>query len=349
MKTILYAKDASGSIRFWSIEEGTDGLFITHGTLGGSAQTKIEHIEEGLASRSLEEQIRSRFNSRVKRKLDQGYVYDLERAKYNERTNPLGLLRPMLAQPIKNVKSISYKDAFYQHKYDGNRCLVTMQEGKLLAYTRNGKQITSINHILKGMHLQEGQTIDGELYCHRVKLQTINSWIKKAQPDTLKLSLRVYDIIVDQPYSQRLNTLSALVLGRKAALVPTIRVSLENALQGLLARSIELGYEGGILRWGNTGYEDGKRSKSLAKIKQSNSAEFQVIEALESKDGWARLLLDIGDGTITVSAPGTMEEKYLIAENPEDYIGKIVTVKYFGLTADKKPFHPIAVAFREDI
>lgn len=349
MKTVLYAKDANKSMRFWSVETSNTGLFITHGVLGGSAQNKFEEVECGLASRSIEEQVRSRYDSRVKKKLDQGYVRDLEKAKNTERTNTLGLLRPMLAQPIKNVRGINYKNAFYQHKYDGNRCLVTKHEDRIVAYSRNGKQIKSIGHILSGIHLNEGQTIDGELYCHGTKLQTINSWIKKEQKDTSRLELRVYDTIEDRPYIDRLNVLTALRLGDKASLVPTTRIEKEGDLERLLSASIAYGYEGGILRWSNAGYEDGKRSKSLAKLKQFDDAEFEVIDIIESKDGWARLVLYIGDGTITVSAPGTMEDKYFIATNPNIFIGEKVTVKYFGLTKDKKPFQPIAVAFREDI
>lgn len=350
MKTTLYAKDSNGSIRHWSVEEDTYGLIITHGVSGGCIQNKFEQIEEGLASRDLAEQVRLRFNSRINKKLDQGYVYDLTQAKNQPRTNCLGLLKPMLAQSIKNVRNINYKDAFYQHKYDGNRCLITKVGGHLIAYTRNGKQIKTINHILQGIQLEEDQTIDGELYCHGVKLQTINSWVKREQSNTLKLSYRVYDIIEDQPYAARLNTLTDLALGTKAALVPTIRVTQQSALQGLLERSIKLGYEGGILRWDNVVYEDGKRSKSLVKLKISEEGEFEIVSVIESKDGWARFRLDVGNKkTVTVSAPGTMENKYLIAENPEDYIGKILTIKYFGLTNSGKPFQPIAVAFREDI
>jgi len=347
MNKILYAKDVKGSIRVWIITAHDSGLTIEHGMLGGALQTKEETIRVGLASRTKDEQIYSRYLSRINKQYDQGYREDLEKVRKEKRKNAIGLLRPMLAAPIKNVRGIDYGQAFYQNKYDGNRCLITKQNGTIIAYSRNGKPVTTIRHITSGIRLEEGETIDGELYCHGVPLQRLCSWIKREQEATLNLSLRVYDIVEDSPYIDRLERLESLVLGEHAGIVPTVRVDSENALDGLLERSLSDGYEGGILRWGEAGYEDGKRSKSLAKIKVFEDEEFEVVDIELSKDGWAILVCELPSGKLfRVSAPGSMADKYRVAELPNHFIRKMVQVKYANLTKDGIPFHPVAVRFR---
>jgi len=348
METTLYCKDAGGRIRFWKIEALDDGISMTYGLADGAVSNQFEEVRVGKGGRTREGQIYSRYLSRINRQTDKGYVHNVLDAENNKRTNSLGLIRPMLAQPIKNIKSINYHDAHYQHKYDGNRCLVTNRGGENIAYSRNGKMIVSISHILDSMILPDGCTIDGELYCHGVSLQQIGSWIKRDQEATINLSLRVYDIIRNEPYSSRLARLRGLTLGDNASIVPTVLVENERALSELFEDSISSGYEGGIVRMGKAGYEDGKRSKSLLKMKVFDDDEFLVVDIIESKEGWARLRLKTKKGIeFGASAPGSMDNKYEIAENKDDYIGRMVNVKYMGYTKDGKPFHPTAVAFRQ--
>ena len=348
MQKTLFAKDVNGSIRTWSIRIIDAGLEMSYGMAGGAMQQKYEHIHSGDTVKTREEKIISRFESRINQQLDKGYLPDLEEVKRSRRKNALGLVRPMLAQPIEKVKGIDYDTAFYQHKYDGNRCLVTKQGGKVMAYSRNGKPVDSIKHILSGIELEEGQTIDGELYCHGVALQTICSWIKREQQATLNLSLRVYDTVENIPYISRLTLLESLTLGEHAQVVPTLRVRNESELGDLMRSSLEFGYEGGILRWGEAGYEDGKRSKSLAKIKVFQDDEFLVVDIERSTDGWAILECITHDGkNFSVSCPGTTAFKHMVAERKHLYIGKKVNVKYANMTKDGIPFHPVATMFRD--
>ena len=350
MDMTLYSKDVSDNIRVWSIECTDDGLFMRHGVLDGSMQELFEEVREGKGGRTKEGQIYSRYLSRINAQTDKGYVESLDAAMNEKRTNAIGLLRPMLAKPIKNVKHLDYSTAFYQHKYDGNRCLVTRVSGVNIAYSRNGKVIKSIGHIIDEIELDEGQTIDGELYCHGVSLQKIGSWIKREQEATLNLSLRVYDIIEDKPYRERLETIQGLSLGDNASTVPTLPIEEKDRLEELLRESLDNGYEGGIVRWGNAGYEDGKRSNSLAKVKVFDDDEFLVVKIIRSREGWARLRMVTKEGVeFGASAPGSMVDKHYVADNQDEFLGRTVTVKYMGYTKDKKPFHPVALRFRNKL
>ena len=114
-----------------------------------------------------------------------------------------------------------------------------------------------------------------------------------------------------------------------------------------LNEALVLGYEGLILRQGEFGYEAGKRSASLIKVKQWLDEEFRVIEIYPSKDGWAVLLCITDKGRIfRVSAPGTMQEKTKVLLETYKYIGEWVNVEFYDWTNDGIPFHPVARYWR---
>lgn len=351
-ETVLYIKDNKGAMREWGISYVDDEIIIRYGQVGGSMQYQTEDVPEGLAARSLEEQIDSRINSRISKQKDKGYVHSMNEAANRDRpVNQMGKPKPMLAQPIDKVKNINYEGAIAQPKFDGNRCLIYCEDGINKAYSRNGKPVTAIRHILQDLQLEEGMILDGELYCHGYNLQTIVSWIKREQPETLSLNYHVYDLVAsDLAYNERSKILATLPLGKSISLVRGDPIASHEALYKAFRGYRNQGYEGAILRWGNTGYEDGKRSKSLVKIKEWFDAEFLVEDIIASADGWAILVCRTLSGdTFRVSAPGTIFEKTLILNDKEPYIGRYVTVEYANITRDGIPFHPVAKNFRDEI
>lgn len=368
----LYIKDNAGHLRYWKIAPTFDGLEIEYGVVGGSPQFQYETITEGKQSRDVDEQINSRMLSRVNKQLDKGYVFDKEQAANMRPVNALGFVKPMLAKKSEDVdlKKLLTRDVYYQHKLDGNRCLIHNDGTGLVAYTRNGKEFTTLKHItdqLKGI-LPADYTFDGELYCHGVPLQTIVSWGKRMQLSTLKLEYHIYDLISDEPFSARYNELGAtlrgskLDLGGSIRLVDTRRIRPDSGpnfegLPTLVGGSRSLGYEGGMVRsdWAlergvfvPVGYQDGKRSGSLIKCKLWDSAEFEIIGVDTSADGWAILNLRNPRGpNFSVSCPGEVPFKHYVRVHKEKYISKMVTVKFAYWTADNVPFHPTAEAIRD--
>jgi len=343
----LFAKDNNGSIRVWRIGIENDKIKIEHGQLGGSIQTQTENVPEGKAGRDRLTQFESRMRSRINSKIDSGYVESIEKAERNKRTNAAGLLKPMLAKKLSDVKNADYSNSYVQYKYDGNRCLITNQGGELIAYSRNGKRIDTLDHILQDINLPEGATIDGELYCHGFPLQTIVSWVKRKQAHTDKICFHAYDIIDDVPYSTRLSMLNNIGLHGSANVVPTWKVNSFEETQKHFKIARVKGYEGSIIRLNDYGYEDGKRSKSLIKVKAWQDAEFSVTDILRSADGWAILECSLPNGkSFRVSAPGSIDEKRYVLDNKDFYIFRQVRVEYAQLTKDGIPFHPVAINWR---
>jgi hypothetical protein len=181
-----------------------------------------------------------------------------------------------------------------------------------------------------------------------MQLQDAGSLIRKVQSGNEKLSYICYDIMVGKLYEQRLDILCNHRLAPGIIVAPTIFGSRVSSLEDRLHSAISEGYEGLMLRTNDRGYEAGKRSSSLIKVKKFQDAEFIVLNVHESADGWGILeCMDVLTGKkFRVTAPGTVPEKTEILVNKMNYIGKFINVEYFDLTNDGIPFHPVAKYFR---
>lgn len=347
--TTLYCKDNAGHIRIWDIVQECSDIIITHGVHGGVMQQQVETVDKGKASRTVQEQIDLQINSRISKQRDKGYVDTIEEAELGMR-NALHLPKPMLALPLDKLRTpVSWNSAYVQRKYDGNRCLIAKRQGKLVAYSRQGKIIDTIDHILDQINIPEGTILDGELYAHGERLQTIVSWIKRKQEGTKNLRYHAYDLVCELPFEARLAQLLSFNFGYSVQPVSTFKVTSHDDMIDWFKDFRKEGYEGAILRQSDLGYEDGKRSKSLIKVKEWQDAEFFVVDIYQSKDGWAILECLAKNGqTFRVTSPGTHEEKEYVWQNKEQFFGKYLTVEYAYLTRDGLPFHPVAKCWRDE-
>ena len=362
----LFRKNQLG-IGTWKIwyeifDNSNATLHYAHATtLGGSEVHHKDHIVTNMSGRNIEQQVQLEMNSRISRQRDKGYKDSIDEARVSL-TNQMGFMNPMLAQPLEKVRLTerSFRNAYVQKKYDGHRSLITNFNGDIVPYTRKGKPITTIDHILKelGQIIPEGVTLDGELYIHGVALQGISSIIKRAQPDNLKLKFHWYDVHdkghPGLTYHHRLQLMRDLLSGMGEAstfeLVPTYQVaSMEEAMTYFRQFRAEK-YEGAILRLDTRPYQDSVRSSSLIKIKDWLDCEVTVRGVRPSKEGWAILDCELDNGKrFDTSAPGSVPEKTEVMLNPGKYIGRRLTIEYATLTNDGVPFHASALRWREDL
>jgi len=377
----LYATTKKGNIKVWScsITTGTKGqigpakiIIVSKTKLDGKPVTRYEYISTGknigkANETTPYEQAFSEATSRYKKKLDKGYKTTVPDDTTKAGTNTLGYPMPMLAKPIDKVKSVEFP-AILQPKLDGHRAIVTKQKGLMIMYSRQGKVINTMDHILSFMaeHMSNGEFYDGELYIHGMPLQDIGRLIKKWREDSVKVRFCIYDYISDEPYTERIHSLEALWTAMMSKNGPPIFM-----IQGDKVKDIDeavkktdwyiaQGFEGGILRTPDTGYEAGFRSSSLLKIKKFDDHEFKILQVIEGK---ARNVNDTAlkvavfqcvlnngtDRTFEVLAHGTQEEKNYAFHHQDEFVGKMLTVRHSGWTKDKIPWHPIAVGLREDI
>lgn len=355
----LYAQGSKGKILQWSIWSEDDHIHIEYGQIDGEKVETTERVVFGLAGRSREEQIAMRIQSRVNKKLDKGYCESAEEAASNKRTNSLGYPRPMKAVALRSVDEVPYGELFVQYKYNGHRCMIINDSGENIAYSSNGKIIDTIPDILESIDIPEGVILDGELYAHGVSLQRISSWVRRKQPDSIKLTFKCFDAVIDGAnFRERLGLIRSFGLEKQCArieIAPTTLCVGEFNIVPLLQAALRDMYEGLMLRVPDSMYLDGKRHKSaIMKVKRNIDKqfvlddEFLVVNVKSSKDGWAVLVCETCSGEkFSVTAPGNHEEKTLVLKNKNDFIGKHIRVEFFEYTDSRIPFHPVAIEWRE--
>lgn len=304
------------------------------------------------------EQAQLELDSRTKKQLDKGYVERQEDAS-KPSTNTLGLLKPMLAQPLDKVKpdDIDWNRAYAQPKLDGHRAM--FKDGTL--YSRQGKVI-DLPHIVNAIkaHGLDHLHLDGELYVHGKTLQEISSLVKRNKEESLELVYHVYDTVGQATWLERMEPLTynePFPAGAITVLFAA-RVGSYEDLQYFHEENLEGGFEGTMLRWGTTGYQDGKRSKHLLKMKNFQDAEFEIIGFQEGKPYVAPeatyqvpvWVCQTPEGeTFTCTAQGDRHEKHALFQNAKDHVGRQLTVKYHYLSKTGIPQLPVALRFREDI
>jgi ATP-dependent DNA ligase len=347
MKT-LYKISSTGAVQEWTISSDNETIIIKWGQQSGAKQGQIEHVEINQSGRSLKEQVLLRMESRINRQKDKGYCETIEEARASIGLNASKLLKPMLAQTYDGTKS--NKNGFWQYKYNGHRCLITRQGDELIAYSRNGKPINTVNHIFEGMDIPEGVTLDGELYIHGKPLQTISSIVRRVQPANKELTYIVYDQIAEDYFERRIANIYGYKLNNKTFIADTFRgYNSDMATNDHIKFVQSKGYEGLMFRDSNKIYEPGKRSSQLLKVKMRHDMEVMVTRISPSKDGWAILHCVTPDkNVVSVTAPGTMEQKYDIYDNAHIYVGKMLNIEFAEFTKGGVPFHPVAIAFREE-
>jgi len=339
MKT-LYQIDNKKQLRVWSIYNDEYTIIIKHGLVQGAMQTVEEPILIGKGSRTVQQQIESRMNSRISKQKAKGYRGTILEAKAFAGKNELNTFKPMLAQQFNKQKSVDTTGAVLQRKLDGNRMLVTRTNGDIIAYTRNGKVIRTLGHILDQMEwLEEGQTVDGEVYKHGMALKDIRGGVAKKQASTLELNYHIYDVVEPRSFKDRFvinapNDTSNLVVE------PWWAVVSKGSTKQLFDTVRKQGYEGLMMRLDEYGYQPGKRSKSLLKIKYRYDAEYEVIDIIPGKNNQAILIMRLPNGeTVKGVTPGTKKEKEFVMDNADHYIGKLCTCSFAYLTEFGIPFH----------
>lgn len=372
---ILYARAKTGRMKRWQIKvqpplgEHPPRIIIAHAA-SPTAMEVVTHEDIaqgknlGKANETTpHEQACLEAKSRWNKKRDQGYTEEMPADDQKRNSNSLGLPQPMLALPLEKFKGNMPDQVWVQPKLDGHRAMVGWVDGRVRMWSRRGKWIDTMDHIIEPLWdvLPVGLVLDGELYRHGERLQNLGSLIKRKQPDSETVEYHVYDCMFAGMHSDiwlfggRLDHLSRVPLPVDHGAI--VRVPTQACAPDLIEHYFHdfraKGYEGAMVRLDTHPYEAGFRSQSLLKVKEFQDAEWTVRSVLRGTPkvvGGTEYQIGILDcGDFRVTAPGTVEEKHHVFHNAWKYVGKKVTVKYAFLTREGVPFHPVALRFREDI
>lgn len=370
MKTIpkktfpkLFKATVGGKVQEWEIwvEPGKGGTGIIN-TVFGLADGKKQHLKDEVKQgKNVGKKNETTPYQQAVLEAEAEWRKQLERKGYGLTADASAEVRsasPMLAQPFEKVKDIDWTTAFGQPKLDGFRMLALRTEDGLILKSRENKPIATMQHIHEQLMgaMEPGQTLDGELYCHDLTFQQIASAVKKRSELSERIVYNVYDMLSEDTFKRRFEALKGIVRGLPNVVdVQTIMVRTKDDLMVAQREFIDQGYEGAMLRHGRVGYEAGKRSKFLVKVKTFRDEEFTVVDAKEGRGthaGMAIFLCETKEGaTFEVTAPGTHDEKRAYWKNFKQYIGKLLTVKFFDYTTSedgKVPRFPVALRFRGD-
>lgn len=371
---VLEGVSSNGKIKTWSIRvidsHGKAFIETTFGYKGGKQQVLNKMVTTGknigkVNETSPIEQAVLDARTMWMTKKNSGYTCTSESIvnEFKEsriKSVDVSVPTPMLAHDFKKRgKSIRFP-CYVQRKYDGTRCMGIPSRG---LFTRNRKPYPNLTHIVEELNrLPSDIILDGELYSSTLGFQEIISIVKREslregdQDNQLYIQFHVYDIISDQPFHNRLNTLRSIFQSGESnsftyiVLVETDICRSEEHLKELHSQYVLEGYEGIMVR--NTeGVYRGVRSVDLQKFKEFIDDEYQVVDYTEGsglETGCVIWICQTTDGKVFNCRPrGSRDDRMRLFEEGDKYIGKYLTVRMQELTADGIPRFPVGIAFRD--
>jgi len=359
----LYKKTATGALQYWRIYTENSTVVTEWSQIDGAAQVTTDTITKGKnIGRSNEttatQQADAEALSQWEKKLKKGYCKTLQEAiagKVDECV--AGGVFPMLAHKYSEKAGKIQWPAYAQPKFDGHRCIGVVENGKASLWSRTRKPITGLPHIVAALEkLGVDCVVDGELYNHdyRHNFEELTSFIRNANPKPGHevVQYHIYDVVMDGSFDTRHKFIRSLNLTLPLVPVETVVSMDEDALMLEFERFLSLGYEGCMVRNMQGPYVN-KRSADLLKVKEFDSSEFKVVGIEEGRGklaGHAIFVCDANGTQFRTKMKGETSRLKEYFENPTSVIGRMLEVKYQGLTNKAGvPRFPVALRFRDDV
>jgi ATP-dependent DNA ligase len=375
----LFGKASTGKIKQWSVwvesHQGQGVILIEHGYENGKLQRIEKTISQGknIGKRNetspLQQAIQEARSQWIEKK-EKGYA---EREPLNASEDPdrdteteekgrgvgINSSAPevMLAHDYhKRGKDIVFP-CFVQPKLDGTRCVGVPTKG---LFSRNRKDYPHLEHIRAELdRLPPHMILDGELYSTELTFQEIVGLVKAKTlkegdlEKQKKIRLHVYDLICPLSYQERRANLSILFRRYRFQHIVLVKTEWCEDQKQMLEKHadyITQGYEGIMLR-NQVGLYKGTRSADLQKYKEFLDKEYEIVgyqegQGLEQGCVIWTCKTELG-ATFSCRPRGTREERQLMFQNGNNYIGKWLTVRYQEETDDGLPRFPVGITFRD--
>tara|TARA_R110000851_G_scaffold78000_5_gene172085 strand:+ start:20990 stop:22075 length:1086 start_codon:yes stop_codon:yes gene_type:complete len=346
-----YKKDSAGRLRFVTVSSQGQMVCQESGLVDGKSTqhwsaSKAKNIGKKNET-TVEEQAILDATAKMNKKLKGEYFNTIDEA-----TNTV-VISAMLAESSgKRINEINFDgNVFVQPKLDGMRCI----KDKMSMQSRDHRDIETLPDIASLLP-ELDEILDGELYSHGSSFQEVMKMVKKVRPETEKVKYHVYDLISDEPFVDRFGKLIELVQqlgpGSRISIVPTFPVESIEEIEMCHAKFIQAGYEGTMIRWGDKGYEMGKRSKHLLKHKEFKDIACKVVDVIPSDKvpemGVVHCEISPNGATFGCGMKFSHKERAEILTNKDEYIGQTAEIRYFEDTDDGLPRFPVCVGFRLD-
>ena len=261
----------------------------------------------------------------------------------------------------KTKKKVDFKkDVWYvSRKLDGVRCLIVVDEkGKARSFSRAGKQFHTLSLVEKEIESLGVKNVvyDGEMCIvdenGDENFQSIMKEIGRKDYTIENGLYQIFDFIPSEMFqrgeassgtlSQRQYALESLLLGKSLKYLDylsQIPVFSFEELDALTLKASEKGWEGLMLRKNST-YK-GKRSNDILKVKTFFDEEYKVVDTFfgplryikEGTEVEEEMLSGVAikhkGNIVRVGSGFTIDQRKHLFKNPQDILGKTITVQYF--------------------
>lgn len=263
-------------------------------------------------------------------------------------------------------------------KLDGFRSLVEINDGHVVSIrTRKGKKLDNLHELT--VALEEAlpnnghYMFDGELLINDYqkrwssgeRFQQTSKQVS-AKEQAHDIAFHIFDVIpydefvkgisIDR-YSERRKLLNKVRENELVKVVPVLGVCTKDEISTWSDFATEHNWEGVMLNDPDAHYET-KRHKGLLKVKKMHTADLMIVgfeEAIDGKNrgGLKSLIVQLDDeNTVNVASGLTEEQRIDIWSNKDQYLGRIVEVKYFEETKNQNGGRslrfPVVLRFRDD-
>jgi DNA ligase-1 len=272
-----------------------------------------------------------------------------------------------------NEKKVNFDSGEWwaSRKLDGVRCIAVIDEnGDIKFYSRAGNEFLTLGVLaeeLKSLNLRS-VVLDGEVCIMKdgglEDFQGIIKEIGRKEHTIQNPMYYVFDMLQTEEFNSQVGetSLSArlLQLGvffslhadlKHAAPLVQIQVSSREHFEEMVADATNLGYEGIMIRK-DVGYE-GKRSKNLLKVKKMHDAEYVVVDVengthrviengREIEEEMLRaVMVEHKSNRVRVGSGFSIDQRRFYYQNPDEILGKTITVQYFEETTDQHGDHSL--------
>ena len=258
---------------------------------------------------------------------------------------------------------------FWSRKLDGVRVLARVEEdGSVKFFSRKGKEFSTLGFIedeIKNLQITNC-VLDGEMCIldarGHEKYKDIVSLIKRkdytiGKDDLMKPVFKVFDVLTLEEFDKGQSTRKLTdrigfwfqAFGESSCLnmLSMQQVRDEAHVGQLLEQAETSGWEGIMIRR-NIGYE-GKRSRNLLKVKKMHDAEYKVIRmetgpfriinpetGLEDTiETMTNVIIEHKGNEVSVGSGFSQADRRKYYDNPDEIVGRDITVQYFEETQDK--------------
>jgi len=266
------------------------------------------------------------------------------------------------------------KEKWYaSRKLDGNRCLIFVDNDlNVKFFSRSGKEFYTLDVVKSTLLTWAGEkekedlirnkVIDGEICMVEDGLedfQKIMKYIRKKNYTILNPKFYAFDIMsMDDFWNEKgtttfINRLGFLTNigfdGTVLTSLPQTLITSTDMFDACAKAANDNEWEGLILRNGDSVYE-GKRTRSMYKVKQFIDAEYIIksvsmgpfrhidsITGLEVEcELLSRVSIEHKGNPVGVGSGFSLEQRKMWHKDPNDLLGRTITVRYFEETVDEK-------------